>query len=51
MDAGTIANVIENARMPAGRRLPERIAASFIKQVLSGVEYLHRYFKVPTCNV
>ncbi|KAH7711550.1 Protein kinase [Aphelenchoides avenae] len=43
MDAGTIANVIENARMPAGRRLPERIAASFIKQVLSGVEYLHSH--------
>lgn len=48
MDAGTIEDVITNARLPTGRRLPERIAKSFIKQVLIAVEYLHRYFRIRT---
>lgn len=43
MDAGTIKDVIDNARLPTGRRLQEDIAASYIKQVLKAVEYLHRY--------
>ncbi|KAH7680372.1 protein kinase domain protein, partial [Aphelenchoides avenae] len=43
MDAGTIEDVITNARLPTGRRLPERIAKSFIKQVLIAVEYLHSH--------
>lgn len=42
MQAGSHADVIKNARL-LGKRLSAAMAAHVIKQVLTGIDYLHWY--------